>query len=378
MKVAYVLHDTDQFGGANRSFILMLYALVQKGIEPLVVLPDKKGIYNELHEKDIDTLVLDYRPNTYPYEDVLKDYLLWVPRLIARRIVNAIAARQLSRAIAGFDIVHTNVSIIDIGARAARRQGIPHVYHFREYADKDFKMRYFPCKQRFYSSVQYAICVTRDIRAYHQLPTDTRVIYDAIIDNSTPCFDALPDTPAYLLYAGRLEQSKGIEDLLEAYASSMRKIPLWIAGSAPQDDYQERLEQLCSQLGIRDRVRFLGNRSDVLSLMANARAIVIPSHHEAFGRIMPEAMHQHCLTIGRDSDGLHEQFENGLQLSGGEIGLRFRDISELTKLIDAVSTTAPDHWTDYTNRAFLTVNHLYTLESCASGVSEYYQLLKHQ
>ena len=373
MKVAYILHDTDSFGGTNRSFLQMLYAIIKSGVEPLVVLPNKNGIYSELQEKGIETLILNYRPNTYPYEESIRDYLLWLPRLVARRVVNAIADRKLAQKIAGFDMVHTNVSIIDIGARAAKRQGIPHVYHFREYGDRDFRMRYYPSKQRFYQSVRHAICITHGIQAYHHPAADTCVVYNGILSSTTPRYDAQPDRENYLLYAGRLEKTKGVEELLEAYARSQRTIPLWVAGFALKEDYQFALQQLCRQLGIDDHVRFLGNRTDILPLMASARAIIIPSQHEAFGRTMAEAMYQRCLTIGRDTDGLHEQFENGLKQTGDEIGLRFRNIDELTAHIRAVSEADAGQWQAYKERAFRTVSQLYTVEACAAAIMDYYQ-----
>lgn len=371
LKVAYILHDSDRFGGAYKSFLPMLYALMEKGVEPLVVVPDEtndRGAAKDLESRGIPVLVLKYRLNVYPYDEGLKDYLLWVPRLLARRWVNARATRQLAQRLQGFDIVHSNSSVIDIGARAARLSRIPHVYHFRENT-KQIGMRYYPCKKSFYKTVSHAICITKGVQEHHRLADKSEVIYDCI---STP--DVLKtDTLDYLFFAGRLEYIKGVEELIDAYACSKKALPLWIAGAPLKESYLEMLKEKVRQYGIADRVVFLGARNDVPQLMADARATIVPSYNEGFGRILPEAMFMRCLTIGRDISGTKEQYDNGVAVTGGEIGLRFNTSTELTALIDEVSTTDRQKWSSYIERASQTVNTLYTQEACSSAVLDYYK-----
>lgn len=377
MRIVYVLHDTDEFGGASKSFLSLLTGLMHKGVEPLVVLPNSERLTRELQERGIPTLVLNYRPSTYPYEDSIKDYLLWIPRLIARRIVNAIAAGQLAKKIEGFDLVHTNVSVIDIGARAARQRGIPHIYHFREYADLDFGMKYFPCKRSFYKTVKHAICITKGVQAHHQLEGKAEVIYDCVFNEGVIKQETRNEKRDYLFFAGRLEETKGIEDLLEAYARSKKTLPLWIAGAPLEDSYLDKLKQKTQQYGIADNVQFLGTRTDVMELMADACATIVPSFNEGFGRILPEAMLAKCLTIGRNTGGTKEQFDNGMELTGSEIGLRFDTTEQLTNLIDKVCATDRTEWEGYIERAYQTVSTLYTQEACAAAVLDYYQTITH-
>lgn len=377
MKVAYILHDTDATGGAYKSFLPMLYALMKKGVEPLVVVPNSNGLTRELEVKGIPTLVLNYRLNTYPYESSIKDFILWIPRLIARRMVNAIASRQLARQLNGFDLVHSNSSVIDIGARAARLAGLPHIYHFREYSGlKD--MRYYPSKKRFYQTITHAICITQGVQEDHQLTHNAEVIYDCIFNEAFNNSQPTTNSHAYLFFAGRLEQNKGIEDLLEAYAKSDQTRPLLVAGAALEDGYRKKLEDKTKQLNIQTKVQFLGSRNDVPELMAAASATIVPSYSEGFGRILPEAMFMHCLTIGRDTTGTKEQFDNGLRLTGAEIGLRFTTTQELTELLNQVFQSAPNHWDDYRERAYTTVSTLYTDTACSEAVMKFYNKIRKQ
>ncbi len=96
------------------------------------------------------------------------------------------------------------------------------------------------------------------------------------------------DTPIgapLLLAMGRLHENKGFDVLLRAMAS----LPdhwLWIAGEGPEAG---ALTQLASDLGVSDRVRFLGWRDDSDALMRACDIFVCSSRHEPLGNIVLEA-----------------------------------------------------------------------------------------
>lgn len=78
-----------------------------------------------------------------------------------------------------------------------------------------------------------------------------------------------------LLYTGKLERRKGLDDLLAALA----RLPdrhLTVAGGSPEE--VERYRRRARELGIGERVRFLGRRppSEIPSLAARARVGVCP------------------------------------------------------------------------------------------------------
>jgi len=97
--------------------------------------------------------------------------------------------------------------------------------------------------------------------------------------------------PAELLFAGRLEYEKGVQDLLAALPRIRRTHPgttLTIAGSGTQ---QEWLEELTRKHRIVGAVDFLGSveRSELIELMHRCAAIVLPSRYEPFGIVALEA-----------------------------------------------------------------------------------------
>ncbi|MCA8925679.1 MAG: glycosyltransferase [Planctomycetes bacterium] len=85
---------------------------------------------------------------------------------------------------------------------------------------------------------------------------------------------------------GRLDPQKGFDVLLRA----LPEVPgakLLIAGEGPE---RRRLEELVGQLGLRDRVRLLGHRSDVATVLAACDLFCMPSRWEGFGLALAEAM----------------------------------------------------------------------------------------
>ncbi|MDY7227008.1 glycosyltransferase [Hyalangium rubrum] len=101
---------------------------------------------------------------------------------------------------------------------------------------------------------------------------------------------------AVIIQACRMEEWKGHRLLLEALGR-LRTLPgwaLWVAGGVqrPQEArYLESLEALATELGIRERVRFLGQRTDVPQLLRAADIHCQPNlSAEPFGIAFIEAL----------------------------------------------------------------------------------------
>ncbi len=113
------------------------------------------------------------------------------------------------------------------------------------------------------------------------------------------------------LAVGRLHQNKGFALLLDALAMT-REVRLAIAGDGPLRD---GLEAQARDLGIADRVQFLGWCDDVPALLARADFLVCPSLHEPLGNVVIEAWSAGVPVIATASDGpaaLIEDEVNGL------------------------------------------------------------------
>ena len=96
-----------------------------------------------------------------------------------------------------------------------------------------------------------------------------------------------------LLFLGRLDPKKGIENLLAACSSLHLERPwsLTIAGSGDAP-YSAALEHTAAQLGLGDRVRFVGEvRGEAKAeLFATSDLAIFPSHTENFAMVVAEAL----------------------------------------------------------------------------------------
>jgi teichuronic acid biosynthesis glycosyltransferase TuaC len=103
----------------------------------------------------------------------------------------------------------------------------------------------------------------------------------------------IADTPRDLglLFVGTLVPVKSLVVLLRAYASVCDRVsaPLTLAGDGTQ---RPALESLAAELGIADRVQFVGadDRAEVAGLMQRASALLLPSLSEGWPLVIGEAM----------------------------------------------------------------------------------------
>lgn len=115
-----------------------------------------------------------------------------------------------------------------------------------------------------------------------------------------------------LMYVGRLIPEKGVQNTLYMLAELRKTVPatLTVVGDGP---YRDSLEALTNTLGLEDRVRFLGQRSDVSDLLAQADIFVhLPDWAEGFGITVIEAMAAGLPCVVNDRGALPEIVEDGI------------------------------------------------------------------
>lgn len=384
MNVLFVTSSTTPHGGGSKSFLQMVKGLLSYGINPLIVFPDNNGLCQIMQQEGLSCIALryPYKMSVYPKKISIRDKVLFLPKLIYTFILNNLATIQLLRITKKFqpDIIHTNVSVTAIGYYTARLFNIPHIWHIREYADLDFKLHYYPskkCQQRRYKrSNSYTICITKEIQKHHMLNNwnNSTVVYNGIYSQKEVFYQQ--QKKAYFLFAGRIEQAKGIIPLIDAYAEYCLKctspIPLYIAGSGT-NQYIKLVQQKIITHNIAEKVIFLGMRNDILSLYKEAKAIIVPSISEGFGRITAEAMFAGCLVIGNDVAGTKEQFDMGKTISGDEIALRYTTQDQLVRHLLDVTDNSFKIFEPLILRGSETAVQLYSTEQHAKNIYDFYK-----
>lgn len=113
--------------------------------------------------------------------------------------------------------------------------------------------------------------------------------------------------PVCLMLARMLksENYKGHRELIEAWPLVLHRLPkakLWIVGDG---DLREELENRVNELGLQDKIRFLGRVSEEKkqNLIMQCRCLALPSRGEGFGLVYLEAMRlgRPCLVSRMDA-----------------------------------------------------------------------------
>ena len=160
---------------------------------------------------------------------------------------------------------------------------------------------------KYYKGFDHLVANTRDIERWivrRGWPAD-KVSYIpnfATAGAGGPADRALHDTPAHaplLLAMGRLHASKAHDISIRALAE-LPEAWLWIAGSGP---LEAELKAMAVQVGVSDRVRFLGWRDDAAGLYRAADACLFPSRFEPLGNVVIQAWAHGLPVVAAMSDG---------------------------------------------------------------------------
>lgn len=327
MKIALIASDNNATSGAFLSMTNLALQLNQLGVETIIVIPpdgpfvgpgDGEAI---LKEKGLRYYVVPsiswVVPGWYPSS------MLVSLGQVKRILKNKVYARELTKILKAehVDLVHINTSYSCFGAFAAKRAGIPYVWHIREFLEEDQGNRfYFPrYSHRLMSRASLVIAISNSIyEKYSKVITKEKikVIYNGIDTEQfyMPGRHIFKDSRITLCYVGGLSELKGTDDLIEAcrllnargYKDSYR---LLIAGRG-NEVYEAQLRDRINQYEL-DNIEMLGFRTDVPQVMEQADVSIVTSRCEAFGRVTVEAMLTGNLVLGADSAGTKELLQDG-------------------------------------------------------------------
>lgn len=140
-----------------------------------------------------------------------------------------------------------------------------------------------------------------------------------------------------IVYFGRLEFEKGVQDLIAALPRIRRRHPgtrLLVAGEGTQ---RGMLEARAAEHRVRRAVSFLGHLPDaeLTALLRTADAVVLPSRYEPFGIVALEAAAVGATLVASTAGGLGEVVVDG------ETGLGFAP-GDVASIADAVDRALAD------------------------------------
>lgn len=375
MKILFLLHSSGKSEGSSIAAISILNQLQKRGYELHIVCPEQGQIVDIFRDLGMSVSIIRYHTALYPKVPTLKSIFSWPIRFISQILLNIRAEVLLTRLVKIIhpDIIHTNVGVLRVGYYVSKRLNIPHVWHIRE-CYNSFPTLSF--QKKLFAKNRYNIAITKSVKEFFELSErNTEIIYDGVFSQ-----DYLPKTKNkknYFLFVGRVIRLKGADWAVDAFlkvADVFPDVELWLAGNDTQP-FAHELKQKIKQSPHVDRVCFLGQRSDIYDLMAQALAVLVPSEYEGFGFTTVEAMINNTLVIGRDTGGTKEQFDNGLHVVGDEIALRCNTVDDMAKHMLNVCDYSQKDYECIIQSAQYVVRQLYTIENSVTKIENIYKYL---
>lgn len=242
-----------------------------------------------------------------------------------------------------YDVIHSHYWLSGLAALELRGQwGTPviHMFHTlaamknrvaRQGEERDANDR-FEAETRLLRHADRVVAATQaelaqfqwlyhaDTRRVVVIPpgVDTGHFYPIPADEARE-FAGVPEDKRMILFVGRVEPLKGIDNLLKGIAILRAQDPdlgssvclAVIGGEADNGELSEseemaRLQELRRDLQLEDMVTFLGRKAqDTLPYYYSAaEAVVVPSHYESFGLVALESMACGTPVVASETGGL--------------------------------------------------------------------------
>lgn len=130
---------------------------------------------------------------------------------------------------------------------------------------------------------------------------------------TSPCKRTVMAKPEELIvtHISNFRKVKRIDDVVRIFYGIQQKLlaKLIMVGDGPE---REIADQLCKDLGIKSKVLFLGNTSDIDRILCFTDLFLLPSASESFGLSALEAMAAGVPVVSSNTGGLPEVNEEGI------------------------------------------------------------------
>ena len=240
-------------------------------------------------------------------------------------VYNPLYIIKLAKIMKNYDIVHTHNSSPQLFVAIAslfRQTNLVSTEHNTSNRKRNWKW-YRPIESWMYGRYDHVICISKIAEEklreymggewlvkssdkYKSITTINNGIDVNTISEAEPCkelLDLKESRKSILMVAGFRKQ-KNQDTIIRALTLlDKEKYEVWFAGIGER---MEEVKQLALSLGVSDRVRFLGLRTDIPNVLRAADIIVMSSHWEGLSLSNVEGMSAHKPFIASDVNGLKE------------------------------------------------------------------------
>ena len=290
IRVAHLVDDL-KVGGAERLVEVAARALIPRGVELSVLSlrePSRSPVVDALEALGVD--------------------IVWLPSHRKRSFLDTERLRRVRGALraGNYDVVQTHLLYANVvGALAAHDAGIPVVATLHQTSRL---ARPFERERELVESMVLRRRATRIIAVGTSVAEANRRRFGRVPIDIVPNPVSAPDPVAadvrqavraellgnyagpLVLSVGRVERVKGFDDMITAFRAVASQQPQAVLAIAGDGSLRETLELQARRAGLEGRVRLLGERSDVPTLLAAADLFVMSSHSEGLPFALLEAM----------------------------------------------------------------------------------------
>ena len=157
----------------------------------------------------------------------------------------------------------------------------------------------------------------RDTLRLFNIDKDIKVIPNFIglqkTERVSPCKRSVMASADELIvtHISNFRKVKRVDDVVRVFYGIQQQLPakLIMVGDGPE---REIADQLCKDLGIKKKVLFLGNTSDIDRILCFTDLFLLPSESESFGLSALEAMAAGVPVVSSNAGGLSEVNEEGV------------------------------------------------------------------
>ena len=289
MRILHVITSLE-FGGAQRLLVDLL---------PL-----------QSASEEVTLLVYEHVDNDF--ERTIEEAGIKILCLNEHNFHNPGVIFRLRKIFRDYDLIHAHLfPTIYWASLAARGLKVKLVYTEHSTSNSRRNKSYFRPIERFmYSRYDRIISIsqqTQDALISWLGQHDERfVVVNNGVDTTKFCSIKVPVMPKSLIMVSRFASSKDQETVIRAMELIDKEAVLRFVGDG---ENRRHCEDLAKELGISDRIQFLGSRSDVAELVAASYIGIQSSNWEGFGLTAVEMMACGKPVIATNVDGLKQVVE---------------------------------------------------------------------
>jgi len=380
MKILYCILD-NRVGGPHQRAHAVSLRLRRKGVETLFLTGRKsEDVWRPPGETVFDLRNIQFLQRRRPVLNFIR-FLCWLPYNM-RAISRVIRAN-------GITLVHVDGAMNVVSALAARRAGVPIVWHYNDHPPGPVKWMVEALMARLASRVIVQGEGLKQSRATgnRRLLDKTSVLYSAVdTDKLVPeAYNAqdrarirselnVPPDCVLIGAVGNVNRCKGYTHLLEAAARIKERLPgvrFLIVGRKLETDlpYWEHLQRLAVELGLKENVIFAGFRSDIPDILAALDVFVMPSVLESCPVALLEAMAMKKPVVATDVGAIRELVDSGRTGFVVPPG----DGNALAEAILTLLAAPPQQVRDMVEQARKTVEQRFSVDTIAQQQLQVYE-----